>query len=83
MMTRQELWEAMLNRTTVTIRHAVQTGGPLGDHSIVDSTGTISDIGLEDGSGYSFIVTLNMPMPNPGTRKIYVRCRKPSHQHAY
>jgi len=56
-MTRQELFDAMVNRTPVTIKK---------------HKGIINQIAVEDGSGYSFIVTLSNGIT------LYVRCPKPT-----
>lgn len=54
-MTRQELFDAMLNRTIVKIR---------------GHKGMINAIAMEDGSGFSFNVTIDQTI-------VYVRCPKP------
>ena len=62
-MTRQELWEAMVNKTLVTIKGL---------------TGYIQAIQMEDGSGYSFNVTLKRAEHR--VIVLYVKCLKPTYR---
>lgn len=81
-MTREELWDAMVNHRIIKVMHHYQTD-PLSDVKHERLEGTISSIAMEDGSGYSFIVKLNTlnDSPNPGQWTVYVRCPKPSWNH--
>ena len=53
---REQLWQAMINRTPVRVGNI---------------TGIVNGIGAEDGSGYSFNVTLSVGVGNSVT--IHVR----------
>lgn len=64
-MTRQELWEAMVNKIPVTINGL---------------RGLIQAIELEDGSGYSFNVTI-LWFGNQVRTKVYMLCNKPNYRH--
>lgn len=84
-MTRQELWEAMTSQTRVSLTDT--SGGILGLPSLDRPSGPrpiisglIASIAMEDGSGYSFNVTLRLGKEHGyGTCTVYVRCQKPQY----
>ena len=81
MMTRQELFDAMLTGEQVTLHHTESLPG-IGGVRHCTTIGRVNVIALEDGSGYNFNVTLALNKEaGYGKKTVFVRCPRPTLVH--